>query len=288
MFDFRYHALSLAAVLLALCMGLLLGVAIGDQGLASRAENTLRSDLRGSVEEARGEARELREQIAIRDRYEEQTLPLLVSGRLEGRRVAVLLIGDPDPRTFEHVRDVVGEAGGQVSSVSRLRLPLPLERIAASAEGTRFEQIAGDRELVEFLGRRVGEQIVEGGRLLRDIRPALFATSSGPLGGVDALVVVRAPGVPEEEVSAVEQEFIDAMLAAVRQLERPVAGVELTSTEPSQVGWYEDRDIASIDSVDLPVGRAALVFALAEAADGAYGVKPSRDALLPEAVTRRP
>ena len=49
MFDFRYHALSLAAVFLALVVGLLLGVAIGDEELVSCAEDirdSLREDVR--------------------------------------------------------------------------------------------------------------------------------------------------------------------------------------------------------------------------------------------------
>ncbi len=39
MFDYRYHALSLAAVLFALMLGVLLGVAIGDSNLVSSAKN---------------------------------------------------------------------------------------------------------------------------------------------------------------------------------------------------------------------------------------------------------
>jgi len=37
MFDYRYHALSLAAVLLALAVGLVIGIAIGDSSLVSSA-----------------------------------------------------------------------------------------------------------------------------------------------------------------------------------------------------------------------------------------------------------
>jgi hypothetical protein len=37
MFDYRYHALSLAAVLFALALGVLIGVAIGDSNLVSSA-----------------------------------------------------------------------------------------------------------------------------------------------------------------------------------------------------------------------------------------------------------
>ncbi len=56
MIDFRYHALSLVAVLVTLVLGLLLGVAIGDEGLVSSAEKRLRSDLEGDVREARADA----------------------------------------------------------------------------------------------------------------------------------------------------------------------------------------------------------------------------------------
>ncbi len=63
----------------------------------------------------------------------------------------------------------------------------------------------------------------------------------------------------------------------------PTVGVELTGTEPSQVPWYESRNLSSVDDLDAPAGQAALVYALA-GAHGAYGVKPTADSLLPSAV----
>jgi len=290
-FDFRYHALSLAAVLLSLCIGLLLGVAIGDRGLASGARDDLRDDLRSEVEQARDETRDLRDQLERRDDFEEETLPLLVGGRLESRRVAMVLLGEPDSDTFENVRDVVTQAGGDVTSVSRLRLPIAAERLAADAAGTRYTELATQPDLLEPFGRRIGEQIVNGGRFVRQVRGSLFASSSGSLGGAEAIVFAReADADADADADEIERTnaFVDAMIAGARQYETPIVGVELTDTDPSQVDWYEDRGIASVDSVDLPSGRAALVFALVGAADGAYGIKSSSDALLPEAVTRQP
>lgn len=289
MFDYRYHALSLAAVLLALCIGLLLGVAIGDRGLASSAQENLRTDLRAEVEQARDESRSLEDQLERRTAFEEETLPLLVGSRLEGRRVAVVLVGEPDSQAFEHTRDVVTQAGGEVSSVSRLQLPVDLERIAATTAGTRYSELLDDPDLLEPLGQRIGEQLVNGGRFLRDASRALFASSSGSLGDADAIVIAREAGA-ESQSEQVEQAetLIDGIIAGARRVGAPVVGVELTATDPSQIEWYEERGIASVDSVDLPSGRAALIFALTGAADGAYGVKSSSDALLPEAVTRRP
>ncbi len=289
MFDFRYHALSLAAVLLSLCIGLLLGVAIGDRGLASTARDELRDDLRSEVVDAREESRELSEQLERRGRFEEETLPLLLGGRLEDRRVAVVLVGEPDPRTFEYVRDVVTQAGGDVTSVSRLRIPLDLQRLAADSAGTRYAALDENPDLVEPFGRRIGEQLVHGGRFLNRVQDSLFASSSGSFGGAEAVVIAReeTQDLDGEQLEQADA-FVEAMVEGIRDFETPLVGVELSRTDPSQIDWYEERDIASVDSVDLPSGRAALVFALVGSADGAYGIKPSSDALLPEAVTRRP
>ena len=51
MFDFRYHALSLAAVLFALALGVLIGVAIGDSDLVSSAKSGIVHDLESEVSE---------------------------------------------------------------------------------------------------------------------------------------------------------------------------------------------------------------------------------------------
>ena len=66
--------------------------------------------------------------------------------------------------------------------------------------------------------------------------------------------------------------------------DNPVAavGVERTGTEPSQVSWYRDHDLSSVDDVDLVAGQAALVFALS-GATGSFGTGPQAEALLPGA-----
>src|SRR2546421_540903 len=63
MFDYRYHALSLAAVLFALALGVLIGVAIGDTNLVSSAKNGIVHNLNSEVSEAREKAGELQERF---------------------------------------------------------------------------------------------------------------------------------------------------------------------------------------------------------------------------------
>jgi hypothetical protein len=283
-FDFRYHAITIVAVFLALVIGLLLGVAIGDQGLVSGAERELREDLRADVEAARAESSELRGELARRDRYEQDTFPAVVGDRLAGRRVAMITLHQGTSTMFDDVRDAVTPAGGVVSFVGRLRLPPDLQDLADATAGTRFGALTEDLELLGPLAARLGAQIATGGRMVRAMRRAVFASSSGELEGAEGIVLVRGEppqGRPEEDVDR-EDAFVAAMVEGMETFETPIVGIERSDTEQSQVGWYQARELASVDNVDQAAGRAALVLSLAGGGVGAYGIKSSAEALLPE------
>lgn len=289
MFDFRYHALSLVAVLVTLVLGLLLGIAIGDEGLVSSAENRLRDNLKEDVSEARADARRARAELDRRRRYEELTYAPLVSERLDGRRIVLLFLDERNEAIFDHVRDAIAPSGGRLRFVSTLRGPLDLGAVADAAAGTQYERIAEDPSLLDDLGRRVGTQFVQGGRLLRELREALLVGDAGELEPSEAVVVVRTPGERlEGEDRGRMDAFVEGLLEGLQSFGTPVVGVEEVSTDPSQVTWYRDHGLASVDNVDEVAGRASLVFALAGAADGAYGVKRTRDALIPDAISRAP
>jgi len=63
-FDYRYHALSLAAVLLALAVGVVIGVAIGDSNLVSSAKSGIVHDLSGEVSAAQHQSGQLRAKLS--------------------------------------------------------------------------------------------------------------------------------------------------------------------------------------------------------------------------------
>ncbi|MEA2141689.1 MAG: hypothetical protein QOI64_119 [Solirubrobacteraceae bacterium] len=289
MFDFRYHALTLVAVFVALVIGLLLGVAIGDQGLVSGAEQDLRQSLRGDVTKARAEAQALRDELAVHREYEEQTFVPLVAGHLDNRRIALIFVGARDDRVFRGVRDAVVAGGGELSFVTTLRAPLELDALARLAVGTRYEDIAQEPELLGDLGERIGEQIIQGGRLIGTLRPELLSSSNGELTAVEGVVIARSPAADRLEGAAAQhaKSFVDGLTRGLRLARAPAVGVEQRATDPSQVRWYVEHELASVDNVDQVAGMASLVFALAGEADGHYGVKSTADALLPDALTGR-
>jgi Copper transport outer membrane protein, MctB len=282
-FDFRYHALSLVSVFLALVLGLLLGVAIGDKGLVSSAERDVRASLRGDVRKAQRESETLRGQLDEQNRFLQEAYPLMVGSRLIGERVGVVALGDVSDQEIGNVRDALEATGGRLTSAAAMRTPLDLPALSAAAAGTAYEAIQRNPKLLARFGERIGAGYVAGGgKLLDRVRRQLLQSSSGALGGVDSVVLIREPRKFEPPQQKLLEDFEDGLVAGLSGNNGTVVGVETTDTEPSQVSWYRDHDIASVDDVDQLPGRAALVFALA-GADGAYGTKSSADALLPKA-----
>jgi hypothetical protein len=277
-FDFRYHALSLTAVFVALMIGLLLGVAIGDQGLVSGADRGLRDSLRSDVRRARAETAGLRLDLARERRIQQQLYPLLVEGRLTGQRIGLVGLGGLPDATIRAVRDSLKDTGGRLTAVTVIREPIP----PGAIPGTRPDGPAPDRAQLRRFGAQVGQALVRGGPLVRRVQRSLLESSSGRLTGMTSVILYRAPRDERAPEQVGTRAFELGLAAGLSSGGTQVVGIETSTTEPSQIPWFIDRRLASVDSVDQVVGQAALVFALA-GANGAYGLKDTAQALVPTA-----
>jgi Copper transport outer membrane protein, MctB len=284
MFDFRYHALSLAAVLFALAVGILIGVAIGDSNLVSSAQNGIVKNLRAEVSDSQQNLEQVKTHLS-----EEETLavglwPFAVHDLLVGKDIGLIFLGDSSDQIDSLVRSGVAEAGGNVKAVVAVREPLNAAGIAAQATGYRYTALASDASLTKEFGVRIGTQFVSGGQLLERVHTSLLSSYDGELGKLEGLVIVRSdPANMSEQDTKITNEFNSGLIEGAVAAGVPVVGVELTTTEPSQIPWYKAEDLASVDDLDTVAGRAALALALS-GDHGAYGVKSTADALLPPVV----
>jgi hypothetical protein len=286
MFDYRYHALSLAAVLFALALGVLIGVAIGDTNLVSSAKNGIVHNLESEVGEARTQAERLHERLGDQEAFARNLYPLAVHELLNGRSIGLVFLGEPSDKVNSLVRAAITQGDGSLATVVAVRLPLNLAGIAGEAAGTHYAALAGSPQLLEGFGKLVGRQLVSGGQLvdqelLSRVRGSLLSAFDGQLTHLEGLVVARtvASGLSPEAAEA-DTRFEDGLLAGVAAVGVPAVGVELSSTEPSQVPWYKSHKISSVDDLDDSAGQAALLYALA-GNPGSFGVKPTADSLLP-------
>ncbi|MGB2710375.1 MAG: copper transporter, partial [Conexibacter sp.] len=211
-----------------------------------------------------------------RELFERAAYPALIGGRLAGLRIALVQLGGDADRMWELTRDALEGSGAKLVSVSSLRRPLRFDELAAAAKGTRYERLADDAELVHPFGARLGIQLTEGGELLNAVRRELFVQSSGTLEGADGVVVVRSAVEVDDRDAEVAETFEDGLVRGLHARGLPVVGIETTDADPSQIDWFKAHELSSVDDVDDPIGRAALVFALA-GQRGAFGVKSTAD-----------
>ena len=244
----RYHAASLAAVFLALAIGILIGSAFGDDVVSGTADSREREFGRGAY-------------------------PALVGDRLSGAQVGLIGLGGLPEELGADVRAALDPTGAELSSVAVVREPVDTQGLA-SAAGLGRSQIPDDPETLEAYARTVGRQIVTGGSLLERTQDELFSRVSGRLGELDAVVVSR----PQElDLDRLETGLLAGMAASPAT----VIGVERTDAGTSSIGVFGAQRLATVDHVDLVAGQVALILTLL-GADGDYGVKDSADQLLPD------
>jgi len=255
-FDYRYHALSLAAVLLALAVGVVIGVAIGDSNLVSSAKSGIVHDLSSEVSGAHHQADQLRTQLSSEEAFASDLYPIAVHGLLSGRRIGLVFLGASSNTVNGLARNAVTQAGGDLVTVAAVREPLDLPGLARGAAGTRYAALGAavsrlGTQLVERFGALAGRQLVSGGLVSRELlgreRGHLLSAFDGQLGRLEGVVLMRADptGMIGEQLQSVGA-FQSGLIRGVAAAGVPIVGVELSSTQPSQVPWYGAQNISSV------------------------------------------
>jgi hypothetical protein len=278
-FDFRYHALSLVAVFLALGIGIVLGASLGDS-VISQANKDVRSSLRGDVVNAREDARTAKAAVSNRDDFIKAAWPRLAANKLKGKRVAIVSDGTLPQDVESSVRSAVKDAGGEIDSVSRFDAQPDLVDIGNKL-GSRFSLLGTNSRQLRPLTHRLGRAIVFGRRPALKLESAFPDDFSGDFRGADAVVFYRSDEKRDEEA----ERFEAALLEGLRGSKVPVVGTERSDEDPSQISFYTRAGLSTVDDADQPAGRVALALALA-GADGNFGFKDTADSPLPTG--RRP
>ena len=163
MFDLRYHVASLAAVFVALLIGILVGVAMS--GKVDDAEKQkLKSDVSGLQAQLQaasdGRTKSTRERTALRA-FIKKAYPMLIADRLRGKQVAVFFVGPVDANVENDIARGVTDAGGSPPArIRALKVPLDTTKLDGRLDGDLAQyKTAG----LEDLGREFARELVDGG-----------------------------------------------------------------------------------------------------------------------------
>jgi hypothetical protein len=282
--DFRYHAISLAAVFLALVIGILAGVGISGRGFVDDAErdsfNRQIAELDGRVDAAEERAEELELRQAAAQEFVESAYPVLADQRLEGKTVAVLVIGSVD-NTLDWVERALDRSGGDLVRMRAINVPVSTDELDGRLRSrAAFGGYVGEDEL-DNLGRDLGRELADGGETpLWDLLTSdLVGEREGRLDTpADALVVIRE-AEPQQGDTA---RFLAGLYDGLASSGEPVVGVELSRVLQSAIPAFQRNGLSTVDGIDTPLGGLALILLLAGAEPGDYGIRDTaEDGILP-------
>src|SRR3954470_11599353 len=128
MFDLRYHVTSLAAVFIALLIGILVGVALASHGLGNSERKSLEDDIRRAqnrVDALQSSVGTLQQADRADSTFVDSTYNALMTDRLKGKRVAVLYVGSVNHPMQNDIATAIKDAGGRAASrVYAVQVPI--------------------------------------------------------------------------------------------------------------------------------------------------------------------
>ena len=278
----RYHAASLAAVFVALAIGILIGIGLSND-VVSAADQELENSLRSDLDAKNSDVDNLTTQLDQQREFSERAGPALVAGRLAREDVGLIELGEVSDDTTQPAVSAVEAAGGDVPSQATLSLPPDLPAMYAAAGG-RFAAGKPDQALAGELGTAIGRQLVGGGPLIEKVRDDLFDRFSGDLSKITRVVLVsQSPDDLQADLTGEGRTFELALLRGIDDRALGTVGIERTTTDPTTLGVFTNAGIATVDDIDRIPGQVAAVFALL-GAEGDFGVKDAATSLLPDLV----
>jgi hypothetical protein len=288
MFDFRYHLVSLAAVFIALAVGILLGAAIS--GKLGDAEDALMKDRVKSMsdqltqERARSDIIERRSEAAqelLTDAY-----PALMANRLEGKGFAVLFLGPVDGGVRSALERALADAdAGSPVRLVALDTPVDPQELDSALQGDELlAQYAEGGDDFGALGEALGSDLIEGDGtpLWTALSSRLIEERSGTTSiPVDGVIVVQTWHEPDSQGDVDQQSrtratesLFEGLMRGLENSSLPIVGVQTTGAE-ADLALFRQQGVSSVDDVDTLAGRLALALLLQGAQPGHYGVKDS-------------
>jgi hypothetical protein len=269
-FDLRYHVASLAAVFLALLIGLLVGVALASHGLGNTERKRLEADLRqAQVQNDRLQRRydTLGEDSAADKAFADGTYDVVIANRLKGLRIAVLFIGSVNNDASSAVTGAIADAGGTTLRVRAVKVPIDSAALTKrlSTRSPFFAAYAGRDELTK-LGHALGQEFVAGRDtpLWNTLQNLLVEELVGsPKLPADGVVVIRNAPAQTDATGL----FLKGLYSGLRDVGVPAVGVERTADgrqAGSSIEAFQKADLSTVNDIDEPTGKLALAILLSD------------------------
>lgn len=290
MIDIRLHVYSLAAVFLALAVGMVIGSSFamhspsGSVGRRTiqRYETDMRS-LKAEIVKVARDSADKEAALKACQEYCTAVMPMAIKDRLYWRNVAIVQTGDYDELTGS-VKKALEMAGAQVTCTADISETFPFgddAQISATLADRGLSPSMDPKTDRDKLFRILADTVCTGSyaHLVSGFEKSGVAVFSGTCDRPCKLVVLVGGSSSNSRSLAAS---VDAqLLARFEKLGVVVVGCESSGATSSYVGVWHKAGIATVDDADNAMGQTCLIFALnGETAN--FGTKPTSDRLIPK------
>jgi hypothetical protein len=291
----RYHIISIAAVFLALAVGVVLGSTTLSRTLLSGLTSD-NDDLVNQVHDLETQRNAQRARLADADGFAAQVGPMAVQGQLSQRTVVIVTTADADPADRDALDTLVTDAGARVTGEVQLTddfsnpekadqlkdivprlLPAGVALPTVSDPGTLAGGLLGPLLLIDKADNKPQASADEAAAAFTGLTEGGFVKASQDIQPAQ-LAIVLTGGAAKGD-GAGDRAATVARFAT--QLDRSGAGAVLAGGEGSADGTgavggvradtAATSILSTVDNVGTPAGRVVTVLALTEQLDGKSG-----------------
>lgn len=292
MIDFRYHIVSIAAVFLALALGLVLGSTSGFQSSAISDLDSKYSKLRGTNNSLRDSLDRERRLLSKNDQLVAAVTPALVAGSLAGEQVLVVSAPDASGSLRDGVEKTIALAGGKVAGEVSLASALfdqdsaavlagLVDRLAPDvpAEGSALARasaaLAG--ALVVGDASRAGVDLSSSATsVIAGFRAANLIAVSDQIARASLVVVIAAAPKDKPDASAVG--LVQVALALARDSrgcvlvgDEGIGALSTGSIHALRADNVASNEVSTVDDGSTAAGRLRAIEALVAERRGVVG-----------------
>lgn len=302
--DFRYHLVSLASVLIALAVGIVLGAGPLNSGILESVNNEVKT-LRADKADLRTQLDAVTNSVDLHRSFEAARLPDLVAGKLEGRQVVVVALPGAPAGLLSTTEDTIAAAGATITgritigdaatdatptavaardaaaAQATTDLAVPAGAVAGSALSSAIAAILLDKEATTppdaeaFVptpqARAAAWTTLSDAKLVSGTMPATVASL--------AVVVSGPPAALSDAASSAASAYAALTAALDARGNGAILAASLNSTDKETVSAVAisrsdaamRRTVSTVDNAATTIGQASIVYALSEQVQGKTG-----------------
>lgn len=281
--NLKYHIASLAAVFMALGLGILIGsMAMGNDTLLRQSRH-LTISLESQLELLRQKNESLQARLWTMEmdnntqkQFEKQVFPVLVNGKLMNRHIVVIETGGYS--YSEELAGVLKAAGAKIKITTSIMNGVDINNKDELLTKLKWDNM-DEKKLFEKVAREISREILSGDHdtlnTLADEKVLKFSGQGGfPID--DVVIIGGSRDNKIFKVESIDFHIIDFFKS--RGIN--VYGVEQSSADHSYVRDYQKKGITTVDNIDTIPGQISLIYAIC-GNPGQYGIKSSARKLLP-------